>query len=49
MCMNYFPQLYTIKEFYIFHSLHTISVFGGLGVACWPLVTKSAGSKPSDF
>jgi hypothetical protein len=26
-----------------------VSGFGGLGVACWPLVPKFAGSKPSDF
>ena len=26
----------------------TISGFGGLGVACWPLVPKFAGSNPAE-
>ena len=27
----------------------TESGFGGLGVACWPLVPKFAGSNPAEF
>ena len=28
-------------------AIPTISGFGGLGVACWPLVPKFAGSNPA--
>jgi len=28
--------------------LSTVNVFGGLGVACWPLVPKFAGSNPAE-
>ena len=32
-----------------YHSIyHTIGGFGGLGVACWPLVPKFAGSNPAE-
>ena len=27
---------------------HMMSVFGGLGVACWPLIPKFAGSNPAE-
>jgi len=27
---------------------HFIPTFGGLGVACWPLVPKFAGSNPTE-
>ena len=34
---------------FLFLCLYTlISGFGGLGVACWPLVTKFAGSNPAE-
>ena len=36
-------------EFYTFHERRTfITLFGGLGVACWPLVPKFAGSNPAE-
>ena len=31
-----------------FFPLYLISGFGGLGVACWPLVPKFAGSNPTE-
>ena len=42
----------TVRENAIFETMvHTRRRygFGGLGVACWPLVPKFAGSNPSDF
>ena len=33
----------TFRYIYIF-----VSGFGGLGVACWPLVPKFAGSNPAE-
>ena len=36
-------QLAEYKEIYIYES-----GFGGLGVACWPLVPKFAGSNPAE-
>ena len=35
------------KFFFIWHYTKTIG-FGGLGVACWPLVAKFAGSNPAE-
>jgi len=34
--------------FFISISYDTSSGFGGLGVACWPLVPKFAGSNPAE-
>ena len=34
--------------FTIFVNYNYISGFGGLGVACWPLVPKFAGSNPAE-
>ena len=31
------------------YSRHLVSGFGGLEVACWPLVPKFTGSNPADF
>ena len=28
--------------------VHTMSGFGGLGIACWPLVPEFAGSNPAE-
>ena len=32
----------------LYRSILYISGFGGLGVACWPLVPKFAGSNPAE-
>ena len=37
-----------IKEYYLYPYITDISGFGGLGVACWPLVPKFAGSNPAE-
>ena len=37
----------TTSHIFIHHTLVT-SGFGGLGVACWPLVPKFAGSNPAE-
>ena len=42
-----FPALYIHTYIYIYIYIH-ISGFGGLGVACWPLVPKFAGSNPAE-
>ena len=31
-------------KFFFMYILHNLSSFGGIGVACWPLVPKFAGS-----
>ena len=37
------------KKYYInYEALMEPSGFGGLGVACWPLVPKFAGSNPAE-
>ena len=36
---------YAVSKYY---RLLTVSGFGGLGVACWPLVPKFAGSNPAE-
>ena len=33
---------------YIFCCIFPFNSFGGLGVACWPLVPKYAGSNPAE-
>ena len=33
---------------FIFKEYNMISVFGVLGLACWPLVPKFAGSNPAE-
>jgi len=38
--------LFEVSKFY-HHTIHT-SGFGGLGIACWPLVPKFAGSNPAE-
>ena len=37
----------TVTEHFEFH-IYYFSGFGGLGVACWPLVPKFAGSNPAE-
>jgi len=32
----------------IFEGYNVMNGFGGLGVACWPLVPKFAGSNPAE-
>jgi len=36
------------KVAFIIQSVHVKSSFGGLGVACWPLEPKFAGSNPAE-
>jgi len=43
----YFRKLWYIYLF-IFHIAQNQDGFGGLGVACWPLVPKFAGSNPAE-
>ena len=42
------PTILLSTLFYKFFHMHSISGFGGLGVECWPLVPKFAGSKPAE-
>ena len=50
----YYPLFFFFLHFllyafwYIIGVLLRISGFGGLGVACWPLVPKFAGSNPAE-
>ena len=37
-----------VKIYNIFRIYPSLSGFGGLGVACWPLVPKFAGSNPAE-
>ena len=39
-------QIYIVK--YLYAVLSPRCGFGGLGVACWPLVPKFAGSNPAE-
>jgi len=46
-----FTFKYGITHYSSFPNFHTIlsfNGFGGLGVACWPLVPKFAGSNPAE-
>jgi len=49
-CVLYIYSTNTGTE-YFKHGIYSPCGFGGLGVACWPLVPNFAGSipKPSDF
>ena len=42
------PVTIGIREAKIFYNILIDSGFGGLGVACWPLVPKFAGSNPAE-
>jgi hypothetical protein len=33
---------------YVLYNYHVTSIFGGLGVACWPLIPKFGGSDPAE-
>ena len=44
--INMLTFYYSEVLFYQAHKIH--SGFGGLGVACWPLVPKFAGSNPAE-
>ena len=37
-----------LKQILHFHDIEYINGFGGLGVGCWPLVPKFAGSNPAE-
>ena len=39
---------HTHRHIYIYIYIYIYSGFGGLGVACWPLVPKFAGSNPAE-
>ena len=42
-------ECYELKdELYELYSVFFLSGFGGLGVACWSLVPKFAGSNPAE-
>ena len=41
-------HLWPVRLYYIFPHYIINSGFGGLGVACWPLVPKFAGSNPAE-
>jgi hypothetical protein len=36
------------KEHFLTHKIYSTYGFGGLGIACWPLVSKFAGSNPAE-
>ena len=40
--------MFPIVLFFFFYIYILLSGFGGLGVACWPLVPKFAGSNPAE-
>ena len=46
------PVVNTVAYFevivFFFQLIWLVSGFGGLGVACWPLVPKFAGSNPAE-
>ena len=43
----YIPCIFIICYLFVPIYVH-LSGFGGLGVACWPLVPKFAGSNPAE-
>ena len=52
-CVDYITLCYKHIHIYIYMYTHTHTHthtidFGGLGVACWPLVPKFAGSDPAE-
>jgi hypothetical protein len=46
--INIYIYIYSIWYYLQFHVTVVGSGFGGLGVACWPLVPKFMGSNPAE-
>jgi hypothetical protein len=45
---QYFVINYLLDHLLCSIGMYVASSFGGLGVACWPLVPKFAGSNPAE-
>jgi len=46
--MHYSEKVYQLMSSVILNKIQYNGGFGGLGVACWPLVPKFAGSNPAE-